>query len=138
MIAFLDSSTVLRIVLDEPGKLRDYRKIDRAVASELVATECHRTLDRLRLRSALDEDELAVRLRALHLALRRIEFVMLGSGVLSRAAAPFPTSLGTLGAIHLASALLFREAQKLEPVFVTHDEELARGATASGFNVLGI
>jgi predicted nucleic acid-binding protein len=99
--------------------------------------ECLRTLDRLRLRGALSENDLAVRLAELHRALRRIEFVALSAPVLERAGAPFPTSLGTLDAIHLASALVFRESEGVEPVFVTHDEDLARGAIAMGFEVAG-
>ncbi len=138
MIAFLDSSALLRIVLDEPGKFPDHRKIRRAVASEILPVECHRTLDRLRLRGELSESELSIRLAELHLALRRIDFIAIGPRVLDRAAAPFPTSLGTLDAIHLSSALLWREVEKAEALFVTHDAELARAATASGFKVAGV
>jgi hypothetical protein len=50
-----------------------------------------------------------------------------------------PTILGTLDSIHLASALEIREATDV-PValmFATHDEQLARGARAFGFQVIG-
>ena len=49
MTAYLDSSVVLRIVLWEVGALREWRAVQRGVASALVELECLRTLDRLRL-----------------------------------------------------------------------------------------
>jgi predicted nucleic acid-binding protein len=51
--------------------------------------------------------------------------------VLTRAAGPMPTVVGSLDAIHLATAL--------EPGFVllTHDKQLARAARASGLDVGG-
>jgi hypothetical protein len=57
--------------------------------------------------------------------------------VLDRAAEAFPTSLGSLDAIHLASALLARTAiSDLE--FATHDDELGIAARAMGFGVVGV
>ena len=58
--------------------------------------------------------------------------------VLSRAAQPLPTALGTLDAIHLATALLWREQGHADLVMATHDEALATAAKASGFRVVGI
>ncbi len=55
---------------------------------------------------------------------------------LERAAEPFPTLLGSLDAIHLASALLARTLVD-DLGFATHDEELATAARAMGFRVLG-
>jgi hypothetical protein len=49
-----------------------------------------------------------------------------------------PTELGTLDAIHLASALLWKDAVGADPVMVTHDRALALGAQAHGLKVLGI
>jgi hypothetical protein len=48
-----------------------------------------------------------------------------------------PTELGTLDAIHLASALLWREAAGAELVMATHDRALALGAQAYGLRVFG-
>jgi hypothetical protein len=50
---------------------------------------------------------------------------------------PPPTALGTLDAIHLASAALWRENQGTEIAMATHDEALATAARASGFSVIG-
>ena len=49
-----------------------------------------------------------------------------------------PTELGTLDAIHLATALLWREMTGVHLVMTTHDESLAVGAKAHGLPVLGV
>ncbi len=57
--------------------------------------------------------------------------------VLERAAEPFPTMIGSLDAIHLASALLVRpEFDQLS--FATHDRELGLAALSVGFQVSGV
>ena len=65
-----------------------------------------------------------------------IEVVPLAPEVLERAGDPFPTSIGTLDAIHLASALAIRD-EVPDLVFATHDAELALAASAMGFDVRG-
>jgi len=58
--------------------------------------------------------------------------------VLERAAQPMPTELGTLDAIHLATALLWREMTRVNLVMATHDGALALGAQAHGLPVVGV
>ncbi len=48
-----------------------------------------------------------------------------------------PTVVKTLDAIHLASALLFREGRGEALVFATHDSQQATAAEALGFTCLG-
>ena len=57
--------------------------------------------------------------------------------MLERASEPFPTALGSLGAIHLASALLARDSIG-DLAFATHDDELGMAALATGFRVHGV
>jgi len=61
--------------------------------------------------------------------------VPLSRAVLNRAADPFPTVLGTLDAIHLASALLWIEEKGEALTLVTHDQQLAIAARACGLDV---
>ena len=61
MNAYLDSSVVLRVVLGQPGRWRDWRSVRLGIGSGLVEVECLRTLDRLRLEGALSNDELTLR-----------------------------------------------------------------------------
>lgn len=137
MIAYVDSSVLLRVILGQPRALREWRAVDTAVASAVVEVECLRTLDRLRLLRAASDRELAARREAVFEVLRRFEIVEIGRPVLARAALPLPTALGTLDAIHLATAALWRESQGRDVVMATHDAALATAARASGFAVIG-
>ena len=60
------------------------------------------------------------------------------AAVLRRAAQPLPTPLGTPDAIHLSTALLWREVRGEELVMATHDQMLAIAARASGLPVIGV
>jgi hypothetical protein len=70
MIAYVDSSVLLRGALGQPNALPEWRDIERGVSSALVTTESLRTLDRVRLRVNLSDIEVARR-RATILALTR-------------------------------------------------------------------
>ena len=59
MIAYIDTSALLRIVLREPGALDELRTYDELVSSELIAVESARTIDRLRLQGSLTTEEAA-------------------------------------------------------------------------------
>lgn len=137
MIAYLDSSVLLRLVLVEPGRLREWPKVEQGVTSALTEVECLRTLDLLVLRGALAGEDAAERRAVIYGLLEAVELVELGAGVLARAAQPFPVPLGTLDAIHLATALLWRERGERALAFATHDAALALAARASGFEVVG-
>ena len=64
--------------------------------------------------------------------------VVLDAVVLDRAAQPMPTELGTLDAIHLATALLWKEMTRVDLAMATHDGALALGAQAHGLPVVGV
>jgi len=132
---YIDSSVLLRIVMSQPDRLKEWGGIERPVSSELIRVECLRTIDRLRLAARLDDDDISLRREAALEHLSRFDLIAMDSGVLERAAEPFPTALGTLDALHLASALVARrEIPDLR--FATHDRELATAARATGFEVL--
>ncbi len=138
MIVYLDSSVLLRVVLGEPGRLAQWAAIETGVTSALAEVECLRTLDRLRLRGALVDADLASRRRAVLQVLEAVELVQVAPRVLSRAADPFPTPLGTLDAVHLATALAWREVRGVSLVLATHDVELGVAASACGLDVIGV
>jgi predicted nucleic acid-binding protein len=136
MKLYVDASVLLRVVLGEPGALSEFRQAARWISSELVRVECLRTIDRARLQFDLPDEALAGRRSEVLDYLDAFELVSLNRGVLTRAAEPFPTILGTLDAIHLASAVLVRD-QVPDLVVATHDRELAVAARSVGFRVLG-
>jgi predicted nucleic acid-binding protein len=132
---YVDSSTLLRVVLKEPGAPASWSRISMPVSSELIRVECLRTVDRARLRLSLQDDEVSRRRSELLEAIESFVLIELDGRVLARAAEPFPTLLRTLDAIHLASALLVRE-QFPDLRFATHDGELGLAARAVGFELL--
>ena len=137
MIAYVDTSALLRIVLREAGALDELRSYDTLVSSELIAVESARTIDRLRLQGSLTADEAAARLRIVTDWLEAIDLVLLRPSVLSRASEPMPMPLGTLPAVHLATALIWRDRMGPLPAVATHDTALGSAARAFGFEVLG-
>jgi len=137
VIAYLDTSALLRIVLREGGALDDLRLYDGLVSSELIAVESSRTLDRLRNQGALTMDEAADRIAVVNEWLEAVDLVLLRPPVLSRASEPMPVAVGTLDAIHLATALIWRDRVGPLPQMVTHDAALGAAARAFGFDVRG-
>jgi predicted nucleic acid-binding protein len=124
-------------VLRQPGSLREWAAIRTGVASALAEAECLRSLDRLRLRAGLSDKELARRREAVFRLVESLEVVEVTAPVLARAAQPLPTELGTLDAIHLATALLWREHSGGDIVMATHDAALGTAARACGLTVVG-
>jgi predicted nucleic acid-binding protein len=140
VIAYLDASVVLRIVLNEPEPLQEWRQIDNGITSEITRVECARVLDRLVNLEILQYEEIAEKENEVHDMLRRLDFVPLDRAVLHRASASYPRVVGTLDAIHLASALMYRDlhAADSELIFATHDRGLGEVARTQKFRVLGI
>ena len=138
MIAYLDSSVVLRVVLGQSGSLREWKAVETGVASALLEVECVRTLDRLRLLEGIAEGEIARRREAVYRIVEALTVIEPTRPVLARAAQPLPVVLGTLDAIHLATALLWRERTDADLVMATHDAALGLAARAVGFRVIGL
>jgi predicted nucleic acid-binding protein len=137
MIAYIDSSVLLRVALGQANALKEWARVERGISSALIMTESLRTLDRVRLRANLADSEVARRRSTILAIIDSLELVEIDSVVLDRAAQPMPTELGTLDAIHLASALLWKDATGIEPVMATHDAALGLAAQAHGLKVLG-
>ena len=137
MKVYVDASVVMGSVLKEPGGFRDtdWQEWEKAVASELLRVEGFRALDRFRLRGTFTSEELADQSVLLRSLLTGLEQVPLHAKVLERAATSMPTPLGTLDAIHLATALLWVEDHQETLTFLTHDRELALAARACGLDV---
>lgn len=138
MTAYIDTSALLRLVLREAGALDELRSYDSLVSSELIAIESARTIDRLRFQGALTTEEAASRLRDVTEWLEAIDLVLLRPPVLSRASDPLPMPLGTLDALHLATALIWRDRMGPLLIVATHDPALGLAARAFGFDVRGM
>jgi predicted nucleic acid-binding protein len=137
VIAYLDTSVLLRLVLREPGALGELRRCEGLVSSELLAVESHRTIDRLRVQGSLSVEEAAVRRATVTEWLEAVDLVLLQRPILARASEPFPTALGTLDALHLATALVWRDRMHQPLTVATHDRDLALASRSFGLEVIG-
>ncbi len=113
------------------------RSTEGLVSSELLAVESLRTIDRLRVSGALSAAEAAARRVTIAEWLEAVDLVLVQRAVSSRASEPFPTPLGTLDALHLATALVWRDRTGQELVMATHDQELALAARSFGIEAIG-
>jgi len=136
MKTYVDTSVLLRKLLGEPNALRRWNAIETALSSELIVVEALRTIDRARIRLRLSDEEVANHRATILETVNGFNLAELNRTVLDRASQPFPTMLRTLDAIHLATALLLREAIE-DLIFATHDSPLAIAAQSVGFRVIG-
>lgn len=104
----------------------------------MTEVECLRTLDRLRITEGLADLQIAERRAGVYDVLARLAIIDLTRPVLERASQPFPVALGTLDALHLASALSWREHLAEPVVLATHDARLGAAARALGLQTVGL
>src|SRR6185295_6672261 len=137
MNVYLDSSVVLRPLLNQPNKLPIWGNWESAYSSELMGVECRRVIDRLRLEYIFDDQEVAAAVERLAEIERTIKRIRLSKSIIHAASKTMPTVVKTLDAFHLVSALAIRERRNLELLFATHDVQQATAARALGFTCLG-
>lgn len=140
MIAYLDSSVVLRIILGQNNPLAEWDDLHEGIASPLLAVECHRTLDRYWRENRLTDSGVIAKRLETNAILKRLSVVQLTERVLDAASQPMPAIVATRDAVHLASAILYRASQPPTGhplLFATHDLQLATAARALHFEVIG-
>src|SRR5438093_13216455 len=123
MIIYLDSSVVLRPLLDQPNKLKSWSQWEAAYSSELLNVECRRAIDRLRLEGLYDDKQVAEAIEQLGKIEKTIKRVRLTRTILQAASKTMPTIVKTLDAIHLATATAVRDRRVAEILFATHDHQ---------------
>ena len=109
MVAYLDSSVVLRHVLLGEELIRHALAFPRVVSSELIEIECRRVLHRCRLAGELDDQTLAAAHQRLDAVLAGIDLLEMSTQIKRRAMEPFPVHVRTLDALHVATALAVGE-----------------------------
>lgn len=134
MVAYVDSSVLLRYVLLGEVTLRQAQAFTRIVSSELLEIECRRVLLRSRIEGLFNDETLILATSRLDEELACFDLLELDSAVKKRAMESFPTHVKTLDALHLASALqLLHEESPREIVVFSHDRQFNLGARALGF-----
>ena len=137
MRAYIDSSVVLRVAIGATDALPEWSMIDDYVASMLLRLECARTLERYRIHEEQPPEQIARCRVAVTSIIWVAKLIALDDEVLRRAEGVFSVALKALDAIHLASAMAWRDHNRQDLAFATHDDKLARAARAAGFTVLG-
>jgi predicted nucleic acid-binding protein len=111
---YAESSAVLAWLLDEPSAPEIRRALAEAeivLASDLTVLECHRALIRAVSIGQLSEVEAADERSRLNQAAAHWTLLRLATDIVERARRPFPIEpIRTLDALHLASALVGRQA----------------------------
>jgi predicted nucleic acid-binding protein len=123
---YVDTSALGRVLLEEPDKLTIKNALDtfdRVTASHLLRVE----LRRVGLRRGL--------LDRAHILLADISLIPTDDQILTTAETLTPPAVGTLDAIHLATAVRLSEAGELDAL-MTYDKQLAEGAREHGIRVL--
>ena len=137
MNLYLDSSVVLRVLLDQPRLLSEWGEWEIAYSSELLGVECRRVMDRLRLENALDDEALATAIEELARIEKNITRVRITKPIIQAASRSMPTVVKTLDAFHLVTAVAIRDRRAADLIFATHDEQQSIAARALGFTCLG-
>ena len=137
MVAYLDSSVLLRHVLLGEIGIRHAFATGSVVASELLEIECRRVLHRYRMNGELDDTTFLQAQERLEDVLKSVTILALTDRVKKRAAGAFPVVVKTLDALHLATALVYAEhylsSEPHEALIVfSHDESMNRCAYALG------
>ena len=136
MRTYVDSSVVLRHVLKGDQALNALSPSDEVGSSDLLIIECQRVLQRERMAAHLDDQQYSLSVGLLNTILERLYLIDMGPAVKRRAAGPFPTVIGTLDAIHLASAILWGGVESGSEIrILTYDKQLALCARSLGIRV---
>jgi predicted nucleic acid-binding protein len=138
VIAYAESSAVLAWLLGE-GAGEEVRKslgaAERTVASTLTPLECGRALAREVAAGRIARADGLVARHMLDASVASWVLMEMTGGVLKRARAPFPVEpVRTLDALHLATALAFRDAHPAVTV-VSLDHRIRDNARALGMDL---
>lgn len=136
MIAYLDSSIVLRYVLKGESAIMHAFACETVVSSELLEIECKRVLHRCRMQGELDDRSFAIALGRLEKVLSGVALIALSPDIKKRATEAFPVVVKTPDALHVATALSFAGKKPGEKVLVfSHDDGMNRCASVLGLGV---
>ena len=133
MVAYVDSSVLLRYVLLGDVGMRHVMEFPRLVSSELLEIECRRTVQRCRLQGELSDQGLVAAMGRLEETLDMIDLIELDHSMKRRAMGSFPVVVKTLDALHLSTALRMAEQDGMANVHVfSHDKAMNLCARALG------
>jgi len=131
VVAYLDSSVLLRHILLGEEPIRHALDFPRVVSSELLEIECRRVLHRYRLAGELTDESMAVARERLDVILGGVDLLEMTMPINQRAMDPFPVSVRTLDALHVSTALMVAETTDGLSLF-SHDRGMNLCARSLG------
>jgi predicted nucleic acid-binding protein len=135
LIAFVDTSVVLRFVLEGDISLHQAFAATVTACSELLWIESMRVAQRLRLDGGLDDHNLAEAVSRIAACYSSFRVYLLDAEIKQAAAGPFPTVIGTLDALHLACARRAARHYPGETLLVfSYDRQMNLCAQALGYS----
>ena len=134
MKVYLDSSFVIRQLLGVRPECPFWGKWEKAYASTLMRTECFRAANLLRLNGKINDAQRARLGSWIEKVVSAVTLVPVTDAILHRAAETFPTAVGTLQGIHLATLLELQAACGITCTIATDDTQLLQAATSLGFS----
>ena len=135
MTAFVDTSVVLRYVMEGDISLHQAFAATVTACSELLWIESMRVVQRLRLDAALSDQALAEAVSRITACYASFRVYLLDDEIRQAAAGPFPTVIGTLDAMHLACARRCARHFPDEALLVfSYDRQMNLCARALGFS----
>lgn len=134
--AYVDSSVLIRVILNESGKMLPLLEYKEIYASDLVRIECMRTYYRLKFENKITTQQLAEYVEKTGLLFKKLSLIPISRFLITRCTQALPIHVRSLDAIHLGTALLLAEKTNTDISFFTHDKKLAQAARAMGLNVV--
>jgi uncharacterized protein len=138
---YVDTSAYLKIFLKEKGsdKARKLAKGNRLLASAILTSECFSAFSRRRQEKEIDDKTFDRLVNRVKKDLPYIEIVRLTDDVLRRTEEILlHSTVRTLDAVHIASALLFQESTGIALTFVTSDRRQAEFTDDNGLKTVFI
>lgn len=123
---YVDTSAIARLLLDEPDKPiieQHLKEFEQHVASRLLGVELRRVGARADLLDRADQ------------LLTDISLIPVDDALLAAAETVTPSTVATLDAIHLATAIRLSDEGELDAL-MTYDKQLATGAREHHITVL--
>ena len=136
MTCYVDSSVLLRYLFGVDKRFNETSACEAVGSSRLLQVECARVIDRYRLTGALNDRQTAETHRLLVRLLESLHIIEITPAILDRASQSYPTVIGTLDALHLASALEWRST-RTDLFLLTDDSQMETCARALGINTWG-
>lgn len=136
---YIDTSAYLKIFLKEKGsdKVRKLVKENSLLASAIITSECFSAFSRRRQGKEIDDKTFDRLVNRVKKDLPYLEIIRLTDDILRRTEEILlHSTVRTLDAIHIASALLFQESTGIDITFVTSDKRQAEFTNDKGLKTV--